>query len=328
MRPVVFMAATAGAGGYYAASFYKDARDCEEYTFQYGRNCRWCSDWNCPIGQYRGTCSQHVDAYCRMCTNKPAGNFVYTSPGNENDCSFEPCSTDTGSTTQPLCDDLQDPTNEIWTMENWTPKSPVDLVFYTEMPLDRGTFNTLGDAYRTALSELTGGADVSVGVLETISANVFTRTKKSQAPDNVALQRRQGKAPCAPLPAECTAGDTCPCSECLQVVIIETIVTTTLGNVDDTWSKLNEYDVNAKFREKCLPPVVMKYGELDDGKKTLGGGIIALIVVGSVVPCFIAIACVWYFRRRGWCGMKQTVDEGVQPSSGVELQPDKSRVTA
>jgi len=42
---------------------------CQRET---GRSCRVCSDWECPIGQYRSTCTAHTDSYCKKCTNAPA----------------------------------------------------------------------------------------------------------------------------------------------------------------------------------------------------------------------------------------------------------------
>ena len=44
--------------------------------------------------------------------------------------------------------------------------------------------------------------------------------------------------------------------------VVETVVTTKLQTVDRLWPKLNEYDVNQKLGEMCMPPVVLKYGDL------------------------------------------------------------------
>ena len=44
--------------------------------------------------------------------------------------------------------------------------------------------------------------------------------------------------------------------------VVETVVTTTLQTVDSLWPKLNEYDVNQKLSEMCMPPAVLKYGDL------------------------------------------------------------------
>ena len=55
--------------------------------FRFGRECRVCSDWECPIGQYRITCTPNSDSYCKPCTNKPSGQ-QYLTPGNDNDCKY------------------------------------------------------------------------------------------------------------------------------------------------------------------------------------------------------------------------------------------------
>lgn len=34
------------------------------------------------------------------------------------------------------------------------------------------------------------------------------------------------------------------------------------AQIDAVWAKLNEYDVNQKLRSACLPPAVIKYGEM------------------------------------------------------------------
>jgi len=302
--------AAAGAGGYLAASYYQDVRACDEGTFQYGRNCRKCSAWTCPTGQYRGSCSQHADSWCKLCTNKPEGDYIYTSPGNDNDCAFEPCSTDSASTTQPLCAGVQVPA-----IDSWSSESPADLVFYMEMPLDQSMFNALGATYKDTLSELTGGAAVSIGAVEAISTEVFTRTKMARVLDSGAQQRREGNLPCAPLPSECELDDS---TECLKVLVVETTVTTTLGNVDDTWSKLNEFDLNAIFRAKCLPPVVIKYAEFaDSDDKQLDTVEITLIAVGAVISIVSCIAISFFFIRRH--RMQKPAAEG--NLSGVELPP-------
>ena len=40
-------------------------------------------------------------------------------------------------------------------------------------------------------------------------------------------------------------------------VVVEVEVTTTVGSIDTTWDKLNEYDVNYKLATSCLPPAVV-----------------------------------------------------------------------
>ena len=40
-------------------------------------------------------------------------------------------------------------------------------------------------------------------------------------------------------------------------MVVEVQVTTKLGKVDETWTKLNEHDLNFKNAKSCLPPVVV-----------------------------------------------------------------------
>jgi len=106
-RPIIFV----GVASYF---WYRGGsrRDCSEdfpgeERFQYGRQCRKCSSWACPIGQHRESCTPQSDSYCKPCTNKPDGNYVYTTPGNANDCESTPCTTDEAIYLEqdiPLCD--------------------------------------------------------------------------------------------------------------------------------------------------------------------------------------------------------------------------------
>ena len=70
-------------------------------------------------------------------------------------------------------------------------------------------------------------------------------------------------------------------------VPLHTQVQTTLAEVDATWDKLNEYDINVKLRDKCLPPAVIKYGELGPDE---GGGVEGLIFIIVFVAIFVGIA--------------------------------------
>jgi len=350
MRPVTYMAVGAGVGFLAASSYYRhsDIRDCEEGRFQYGRNCRKCSDWMCPTGQYRTMCTQHADSYCKLCTNKPEGNFVYISPGNDNDCEYEACSTDPNAGLELCMSATEGGVVGGESDVEFTSDSPTELVFYAEMPLDEATFNSVGATYKAALKELTG-AEVTITDIEAISTSIFTRAhhRKTKLTTGRVHQRRQGEegvegegaeecnAVLPPLDrnncdaewctspdgeggSDCWAGNgeeyscqdgeyvltgdtvdaydqtwngyTC-CAAKPSVVVVETSVATTLGNVDSMWSKLNEYDVNAKLRTKCLPPAVIKYGEFvsdDDDDFDMGAlvfVILAVLVVGGIAAC-------------------------------------------
>ena len=62
---------------------------CGEGTFAFGHSCRDCSQWECPVGQYRAQCTPYSDSYCKKCTNAPQDPAsTYTTPGNDNDCEF------------------------------------------------------------------------------------------------------------------------------------------------------------------------------------------------------------------------------------------------
>ena len=92
VRSPILWGAVAGAGTYYFYS--RNSRpDCFKGEFAYGSSCRTCSDWECPIGQYRAMGTPHTDSYCRLCTNAPADTsdrkYVYMTPGNNNDCQYK-----------------------------------------------------------------------------------------------------------------------------------------------------------------------------------------------------------------------------------------------
>lgn len=44
-----------------------------------------------------------------------------------------------------------------------------------------------------------------------------------------------------------------------KFVVFEATVRTTVGKMDATWDKLNEFNINKAFQQKCLPPVVVSY---------------------------------------------------------------------
>ena len=53
--------------------------------------------------------------------------------------------------------------------------SAAEVVFYSEIPVDKDTFNTMGADYKKAISELSDGAPVMVTNIETVKAGTFTR---------------------------------------------------------------------------------------------------------------------------------------------------------
>ena len=174
-RPILFV----GVASYF---WYRGSarRDCteefpDEQRFQYGNRCRKCSDWACPIGQYRERCTPQSDSYCKTCTNKPDGDNVYTTPGNQNDCEWAVCTKDAAVYQlegTPLCEGVF---SSDFESAEFAADSTAELVFYSEIPVDKDTFNSVGGTYKEAVSELAGGASVNVGQVETVSATTFTR---------------------------------------------------------------------------------------------------------------------------------------------------------
>ena len=124
------------------------------------------SNWECPIGQFRETCTSGSDSYCKLCTNKPGGSpeTMYTSPGNStsvndgsgNDCAFQTCVNDVSSA-QPSCPGTVSPEFE-GSSQSGNPlkeSDPANLVFYSEMPVDVATFiGSLSTEYKAAIAEV------------------------------------------------------------------------------------------------------------------------------------------------------------------------------
>ena len=234
-RAPIFLAAGFGSGYLLSRGFYRDSsdssgyRDCSppeggEGSYQYGRNCRKCSDWECPIGQYRQECTPDTDSYCKLCTNKPEEEgYVYTTPGNDNDCEYAKCTTD-ASSELPLCDGVVD--QELQS-EGFAADSAAEVVFYSEVPLDAQTFNAKGAAFKEAISEVAGGATVQITSVEAVPAEIFSGRRRSRVgvmhfeDSNLGTKSvlRQSKAPecSAPLPPQgqcdqkkCTSPDNSP----------------------------------------------------------------------------------------------------------------------
>lgn len=176
-RPIIFV----GVASYF---WYRGSsrRDCTEdfpgeERFQYGRDCRKCSAWACPIGQYRESCTPQSDSFCAPCTNKPAGDNIYTTPGNANDCEWAECTKELSvyqANGTPLCQGVFS-TDDDFEGAEFSADSAAEVVFYSEIPVDKDTFNTMGADYKKAISELSDGAPVMVTNIETVKAGTFTR---------------------------------------------------------------------------------------------------------------------------------------------------------
>ena len=88
-RKAIMWSAVAVAGFYFYSSLSAAHRStlkpsvCPRGQFRFGRECRVCSEFECPIGQYRMTCTPDTDSYCAPCTNtKKSTTAVYLTPGN------------------------------------------------------------------------------------------------------------------------------------------------------------------------------------------------------------------------------------------------------
>jgi hypothetical protein len=96
MRPPVWLGAGVAVGFMFYASGAQPKCLAYPNTFQFGGKCRDCSNWECPIGQYRVPCTASTDSYCKPCTNRPSSlNSAYVTPGNDNDCLSAPCGSGT-----------------------------------------------------------------------------------------------------------------------------------------------------------------------------------------------------------------------------------------
>ena len=127
------------------------------------------------MGQYRVHCSSYTNSYCKQCTNKPPGNYVYTSPGNDNDCEYDSCSTNISNTELLLCEGVVAPPPQGFAADTST-----DLVFYVEMPVDNPTFASLRGKYNIAIQSIAGDDAQSVAVASVfnVPASVFNAAQR------------------------------------------------------------------------------------------------------------------------------------------------------
>ena len=128
--------------------------------FRFGRECRVCSDWECPIGQYRITCTPNSDSYCKPCTNKPSGQ-QYLTPGNDNDCQYGK----RGSLNDGEVGGDSDPAVVATTLE---------------VPMTAESFNAKGSDIKAAVAEASG-----VSVDKVVFSGGATEFPMSQVNDNM-----------------------------------------------------------------------------------------------------------------------------------------------
>jgi len=93
-----------------------------------------------------------------------------------------------------------------------------------------------------------------------------------------------------------------PASGDKKFIVVEIEVATTIGKIDDTWNKLNEYDVNRKMASSCLPPAVMSYDNVivnneDDGAREIEMLFVLFVLLGIplTVVCY---AFKWRHQRQ------------------------------
>ena len=129
--------------------------------FRFGRECRVCSDWECPIGQYRITCTPNSDSYCKPCTNKPSDQ-AYLTPGNDNDCQYgkKPRHLQHGD-----FNDNSDPAVVATTLE---------------VPMTAESFNAKGSDIKAAVAEASG-----VSVDKVVFSGGATEFPMSKVNDNM-----------------------------------------------------------------------------------------------------------------------------------------------
>jgi len=118
-------------------------RTCSNGQFKYGRECRTCSDWDCPIGQFRSTCTPHTDSYCKLCANAPPDadgvSYIYTSPGNNNDCEYR----------------AADPADSF-IADGFQADEDASLIMFLEIPTSKAQFNADGTKLSEAIASVAG----------------------------------------------------------------------------------------------------------------------------------------------------------------------------
>mmetsp|Transcript_64028 Transcript_64028/g.93741 ORF Transcript_64028/g.93741 Transcript_64028/m.93741 type:complete len:456 (-) Transcript_64028:9-1376(-) len=285
-KKAILWGAVGGAGLFlfYSSSYRSNRPDCYRMSFMYGNGCRRCSDWECPIGQYRSMCTPGSDSYCKLCTNAPTG-MTYVTPGNNNDCEYA--------------------TQDATQVNDFPDADPASLVVFMELPVDETTFNQKGEGFRTAIADVVSGTVDSVKVVsieEFNMADVDVRDKSTTSSSSSSTSSpadSSTSADSSTAAASSSTGGCGVCGDCVpgdreaalkgcdfntfgqccrgrraggecagnppadnvdaKFVIVEVEIETTVGKIDDTWNKLNEYDVNREMATSCLPPAVISY---------------------------------------------------------------------
>ena len=141
-------------------SYSSSRADCYRNTFAYGNSCRGCSDYECPIGQFRTMCTPHSDSYCKKCTNAPDTSYEYVTPGNDNDCEYR---------TNSVAADLGE----------FSSSDPASLVMFFELPVSESEFNGIGGDFRAAIANVAG-----VGTADKVKALKITEYSLKDVDDD------------------------------------------------------------------------------------------------------------------------------------------------
>ena len=302
--------------------------------FRFGRECRVCSDWECPIGQYRITCTPNTDSYCTRCTNKPSGQ-QYLTPGNDNDCEYGQKGSlydgEVGGDSDPA---VVAATLEVpMTLESFNAKGndikaavaeasrvSVDKVVFsggtTEFPMSKVNENMCKqpegvDSWTEPTFCYTAGSSATAKDTTSTSGKCADLCGSGAPPEFCANSDSRFADTCTwSIQNECcprgrrtasnsrrllnaTTSDSCALDLDLGTkngqqyfVTIGVEITTTVGNIDDTWDKLNEHDLNQAFAKGCLPPVVVTYEPVGTHEAPgVWDIIITVAVVGGVCFC-------------------------------------------
>jgi hypothetical protein len=471
-RPIVYVAAAAGVGaaGYTAYRFYKNHPvDCSTKgkSFEFGVGCRKCSEWMCPIGQYRAACSRYSDSYCLPCTNTPfkkfskesfceneaasecagesantpevtegcykqlvawkdwlkaerqkdvptartacngvwsstecsskgccywspndvgykcrsragddqvcrrledgdvlprecagsltnlrnvshsaackkalkipcsgvvaSGGYVYTSPGNNNDCEVKKCSENPA-----LC-------------AKSTDKTLAKILFFAEMPVSKAAFTAeISGRYKAAIQKVVGpGKEVEVGEVEELPEDTFVFRRRTLLPlsswlisgesssegDNAirgeasagldqfsgdqGQRRQQGvttQAECAKRKCEGTG----------PVVAIETMVSTPIADIDDTWDMLNDKAINTALYNDAIPPAVIKFAPVENSGSadTVDFDLVTILQTYVLPAVLVPLSVLWYcwFKKKQARGLQQNANSN---KAWNEMHPEE-----
>mmetsp|Transcript_23233 Transcript_23233/g.58711 ORF Transcript_23233/g.58711 Transcript_23233/m.58711 type:complete len:439 (-) Transcript_23233:24-1340(-) len=266
IRPFYLYAAV--AGGVYASS---RQRECSNNRYRFGNSCRRCSAEACPIGQYRTECDAYNDGYCRECTGLPANSYWIT-PGNGDTCESEACTADSPCA---LC-----PSNPECPPQSTLADSGVGVTFFVESPVTLDEWNAeKGAQVKDAIAEAGRGAGVSGGDVEIASVDEATLDPADVSAGAASAERRRRFAEAGRRQEDVGCGVAPPTHDKYVVAVVD--VYTSEARVEDVWSALTEYAINAALSDKCQPPTTVGYfgtGAASSARASLLGAALASVV--------------------------------------------------